>query len=76
MFCAPGTLESKRLKSTAYVFPKSSQSSWGIRRKYPPPEEVSSSLSCQRSLPDVEGNRHHGVEDNEVGPEHKGGREN
>lgn len=31
--------------------------------------------SDQRSLPDVEGNRHHGVENNEVGPEYKAGRD-
>ena len=75
MFCTPGTLGRKGLKSSAPMFSESSQSSWGIRRKYPPPEEVSSSLSCQSSLPDVEGNRHHGVEDNEVGPEYEGRRE-
>lgn len=31
--------------------------------------------SDQRSLPDVEGNRHHGVEKNEVGPECEEGRD-
>lgn len=31
--------------------------------------------SDPRSLPDVEGNRHHGVENNEVGPEYEGGRD-
>lgn len=31
--------------------------------------------SDQRSLPDIEGNRHHGVENNEVGPEYEEGRD-
>lgn len=32
--------------------------------------------SDQRSLPDIEGNRYHGVENNEVGPECEDGRDN
>jgi hypothetical protein len=30
----------------------------------------------QRSLPDIEGNGYHGVENNEVGPESEDGRHN
>lgn len=67
-------MKSKGLKSTSVCFLKVHPLVGELSRQY----EVSSSptaQSDQRSLPDIEGNGHHGVENNEVGPEYEDGRD-